>query len=53
MTTKFPDVLKANIPMGRMGNLTDVAKAILFMAAPSSGFITGEILDVNGGMWCD
>lgn len=53
MTTKFPDVLKANIPMGRMGSLTDCAKAILFMAAPSSGFITGEILDVNGGMWCD
>jgi 3-oxoacyl-[acyl-carrier protein] reductase len=53
MTTTFPEVLKANIPIGRMGNLTDVAKAILFLAAPSSGFITGEILDVNGGMWCD
>jgi NAD(P)-dependent dehydrogenase (short-subunit alcohol dehydrogenase family) len=53
MTTRFPDAIKATIPLGRMGTLPDVARAILFLAAPASGFITGEILDVNGGMWCD
>ena len=31
----------------------EVANACLFLAAESSGFITAEILDVNGGMWGD
>jgi NAD(P)-dependent dehydrogenase (short-subunit alcohol dehydrogenase family) len=53
MTTNFPEKLRANIPVGRMGSLSDVANAILFLASPKSAFITGEVLDVNGGMWCD
>lgn len=53
MTTNFPDALKASLPVGRMGRAEDVVTAILFLAARESGFITGEILDVNGGMWCD
>jgi NAD(P)-dependent dehydrogenase (short-subunit alcohol dehydrogenase family) len=36
-----------------MGNAPEVASAILFLAAPDSAFITGEILDVNGGLWSD
>ncbi|MBS0413310.1 MAG: SDR family oxidoreductase [Proteobacteria bacterium] len=53
MTTNFPDALKASLPVGRMGRAEDVVTAILFLAARESGFITGEVLDVNGGMWCD
>ncbi|HQQ68713.1 MAG TPA: SDR family NAD(P)-dependent oxidoreductase [Alicycliphilus sp.] len=53
MTTNFPDALKASLPVGRMGRADDVVTAILFLAARESGFITGEVLDVNGGMWCD
>lgn len=53
MTTGFPDALRALIPVGRMGTPDDVARAVLFLSAPSSGFVTGEILDVNGGMFCD
>jgi 3-oxoacyl-[acyl-carrier protein] reductase len=53
MTTAFPPQLSAAIPVGRMGALGDVVNAILFLASPGSGFITGEVLDVNGGMWCD
>jgi len=53
MTTDFPPQLKALIPAGRMGTAADVARAILFLAARESGFITGDILDVNGGMLCD
>jgi 3-oxoacyl-[acyl-carrier protein] reductase len=53
MTSNFPAQLRANIPVGRMGSLDDVVNAILFLASPASGFITGEVLDVNGGMWCD
>jgi NAD(P)-dependent dehydrogenase (short-subunit alcohol dehydrogenase family) len=53
MTTNFPAQLKALIPAGRMGAATDIAHAALFLAARESGFITGELLDVNGGMLCD
>ena len=53
MTTDFPEALRALIPVARMGTLEDVVRAILFLALPESSFITGEVLDVNGGMWCD
>jgi 3-oxoacyl-[acyl-carrier protein] reductase len=53
MTTGFPDALRALIPAGRMGTPADVARAVLFLCAPENGFVTGEILDVNGGMYCD
>jgi 3-oxoacyl-[acyl-carrier protein] reductase len=53
MTTGFPDALKALIPVGRMGRAEEVAAAAVFLADEGSGFINGEILDVNGGMWAD
>lgn len=53
MTTSLPESLKQLIPAGRMGDADEVAAAILFLAAENSGFITGEILDVNGGLWMD
>jgi NAD(P)-dependent dehydrogenase (short-subunit alcohol dehydrogenase family) len=53
MTTNFPAALRALIPVGRMGRAEEVAAAIAFLAGPSAGFITGEVLDVNGGMWAD
>jgi 2,3-dihydroxy-2,3-dihydro-p-cumate dehydrogenase len=37
------------IPMGRPGNATDVAAAVLFLASEEAGFITGQVLSVNGG----
>jgi 3-oxoacyl-[acyl-carrier protein] reductase len=53
MTTNFPDGLRALIPVGRMGQASDVVSAILFLASRDAGFITGEVMDLNGGMWCD
>jgi 3-oxoacyl-[acyl-carrier protein] reductase len=53
MTASFPPALQALIPVGRMGAMNDVVRAILFLLAPDAGFITGEVLDVNGGSWCD
>ncbi|MBV6304781.1 SDR family oxidoreductase [Candidimonas humi] len=53
MTTAFPQVLRDLVPVGRMGTAAEVAAAVLFLAAPQSGFVTGEVLDVNGGIWCD
>ena len=53
MTTSFPEALRALIPVGRMGQATEIASAVLFLASPESGFVTGETLDVNGGLWSD
>jgi 3-oxoacyl-[acyl-carrier protein] reductase len=53
MTTNFPAALRALIPVGRMGRAEEVAAAVAFLAGPDAGFITGEVLDVNGGMWSD
>lgn len=53
MTTAFPEALVNLIPVGRMGRLDDVVRAILFLGSRENGFINGEVLDVNGGMWCD
>lgn len=53
MTTSFPDNLRALIPLGRMGRAEEVAAAVGFMLSDKAGFISGEILDINGALWCD
>jgi 3-oxoacyl-[acyl-carrier protein] reductase len=53
MTTDFPAALQALIPVGRMGKATEIAAAARFLASEDAAFITGEVLDVNGGMWAD
>jgi len=53
MTENFPQRLRNLIPVGRMGTADEVARACLFLADETSGYITAEILDVNGGMWGD
>jgi 3-oxoacyl-[acyl-carrier protein] reductase len=55
MTDPLPDEVKqqmlARIPLGRMGMDADVAAAIVFLASDEAGYITGHVLDVNGGMY--
>ena len=55
MTDVLPDKvkeeLKTRIPLGRMGSGRDVAAAIVFLASDEAGYITGHVLDVNGGMY--
>lgn len=53
MTTALPPAIKSMIPVGRMGSPDDVAAVIAFLASDAAAFITGETIDVNGGMWCD
>jgi 3-oxoacyl-[acyl-carrier protein] reductase len=42
--------LLAQIPLGRVGSPEDVAAAVAFLASPKAGYITGQVLRVNGGM---
>jgi 3-oxoacyl-[acyl-carrier protein] reductase len=51
LAQKVKDELKARIPLGRMGSDNDVAAAIVFLASEEAGYITGHVLDVNGGMY--
>src|SRR6202046_960632 len=55
MTAPLPqelkDKMKSMIPLGRFGIDRDVAAAIVFLASDEAGYITGQVLDVNGGMY--
>lgn len=43
--------LKGQIPLGRLGEPEDIAHAVVFLASPQAGYITGTTLHVNGGMY--
>ncbi len=43
------EVLKA-IPLGRVGTPADVAAAVVYLAGPAAGYVTGQVLRVNGGL---
>lgn len=48
---KVKEELKTRIPLGRMGTGRDVAAAIVFLASDEASYITGHVLDVNGGLY--
>jgi 3-oxoacyl-[acyl-carrier protein] reductase len=45
------NALMAQIPVGRLGQATEVANAVAFLASPKAGYVTGTELHVNGGMF--
>ncbi len=55
MTADLPETAKVamlgQIALGRLGEPEDIAKAVAFLAGPDAGYITGETLHVNGGMY--
>lgn len=53
VTQRAPPSPNGNVPLGRYGQPEDIAQAILFLCSPASNWITGTVLDVNGGMLMD
>ena len=56
MTAALTDEVRADyvaaIPLRRMGRAEDVAEAVAFLASDKAAYITGQVLGVNGGMYC-
>jgi 3-oxoacyl-[acyl-carrier protein] reductase len=41
----------SHIPLGRPGTEEEVANAVAFLASPQASYITGHVLDINGGLF--
>lgn len=48
---KQREAMLSHIPLGRPGTEQEVAHAVAFLASPQAGYITGHVLDVNGGLF--
>ena len=51
LTEQQSTLMLAQIPLGRRGTAEDIAQAVKFLASDSASYITGHVLDVNGGMF--
>jgi 3-oxoacyl-[acyl-carrier protein] reductase len=52
MIAVMPD-MRDRVPVGRLGTVHDVADTVAFLCSAHAGYITGEVVDVNGGFLID
>ena len=50
LTDEQKQAITAGIPLGRQGTDADIANAVVYLASNEAGYVTGHVLDVNGGM---
>ena len=50
LSADVKDLLQKQIPLGRLGQPSDVAAAVRFLVSDDAGYITGQVIHVNGGM---
>jgi len=50
LTDEQKQAITAQIPLGRQGTDADIANAVVYLASNEAGYVTGHVLDVNGGM---
>ena len=48
---KNEEILKKSIPIGRVGSPTEVASLVSFLASDAAGYITGQTIHINGGLY--
>lgn len=53
LVPSFPEPLKDQIPLGRIGTPEEISAFVVLLASERGGFVTGEIIDINGGLWMD
>ena len=51
LSQELKDKMLANIPLKRLGQADDVASAVVFLASDGAAYISGHVLDVNGGLY--
>jgi 3-oxoacyl-[acyl-carrier protein] reductase len=51
LTATQREAYTALVPVGRVASAGDVAEAALFLSTPGSGYVTGQVLHVNGGLY--
>lgn len=51
MPDEVTENFKKQIPLGRLGDVKEIVDAALFLASPMAGYITGQVLNVNGGFY--
>lgn len=48
---KIMEKILAQIPMGRLGRPEEIASAVAYLVSPEAGYITGQVIDINGGLY--
>ena len=50
LSNNMKDFIKTNLPLKRLGMVEDVANLVVFLASSKSDYITGQVINVDGGM---